>query len=53
MVACANASYKYEDLYALLERLKSQPNANQFFTATNNRREVHQFIRQLVLATTT
>ena len=40
MVACANAIYRYEDLYALLERLKSHPQASTFLTAVNHRREV-------------
>jgi len=40
MVACANATYRFEDLYALLERLKSHPHASAFFTAVNHRREV-------------
>lgn len=40
MVACANPAYKIEDLYALLERLKSHPQPAKVFCAMNNRREV-------------
>ena len=40
MVACANPAYKIEDLYALLERLKSHPQPAKVFSAMNNRREV-------------
>lgn len=41
MVACANPAYKIEDLYALLERLKSHPQPAKVFCAMNNRREVN------------
>lgn len=44
MVACANPAYKNEDLYALLERLKSHPKPSQVFSAVNNRREVNYSI---------
>jgi hypothetical protein len=40
MVACANATYKYEALYALLERLKNSPNAEKMFTAVNHENKV-------------
>jgi len=44
MVACANPAYRYEDLYALLERLKSHPHASAFFTAVNHRRETALYL---------
>ena len=40
MVACANPAYKNEDLYALLERLKSHPQPAKVFSVVNHRREV-------------
>jgi len=39
MVASANPNIKLEDLYALIERLKSHPERNRLFSAMNNRRE--------------
>ena len=40
MVACANPAYKNEDLYALVERLKSHPEPAKVFGAVNKKREV-------------
>ena len=40
MVACANPAYKVEDLYALIERLKSHAEPAKVFCATNKKREV-------------
>lgn len=40
MVACANPLYKNEDLYVIIERLKSHPQPAKVFCAMNNRREV-------------
>lgn len=40
MVACANPAYKNEDLYALIERLKSHPEPAKVFGAVNKKREV-------------
>ncbi|XP_046437513.1 uncharacterized protein LOC124188739 [Daphnia pulex] len=44
MVACANPAYKIEDLYALLERLKSHPQPAKVFCAMNNRRETALYL---------
>ena len=43
MVACANPAYKVEDLYALMERLKSHAEPTKVFCATNKKREVTNF----------
>lgn len=49
MVASANPNIKYEDLYALVERLKSHPEPAKVFAAFNKKREVKHLLARSVL----